>query len=309
MYRVAILTSHRLFPERAGEDRVKVLLKEQMAKLEPAFAEIGVALESVDWRDAAKQAKRFDAMLPLLAWDYFDGNKSAFLSEMTDIASKTLLINDLETLIWNTDKSYLAELRKKGAPTIPTIEVDFVTSENVAGALDALNTDRVVIKPQVGGGAWRQVLYEKGAPLPDRDALPPDRAMIQAFLPSVQDEGEYSFLFFEGQFSHGVIKRPKRGDYRVQAVRGGWEEVYLPDESELAAAYSIMNTLDRVPVYARVDFLRHTDGALRLIELELIEPYLHLNGAKGEGVRNAGALRLANAVLSRLDSTKLAVPE
>ena len=35
--------------------------------------------------------------------------------------------------------------------------------------------------------------------------------MIQPFVPSIATEGEYSFLFVDGEFSHALVKRAKHG--------------------------------------------------------------------------------------------------
>jgi len=170
----------------------------------------------------------------------------------------------------------------------------------VARAFEELETDTLVIKPQVGGGAWRQVLYKQGDPFPSKDELPPEEAMIQAFLPSVVEEGEYSFLYFGGKFSHGLIKRPKKGDYRIQSYYGGTEETYEPTTQERNSARAVLNALDFTPLYARVDLLRGRDGKLKLIELEMIEPYLYLAHAEGEGGENKGAQKLAEALAKHL---------
>lgn len=254
----------------------------------------------IRWRDAAEKADDYDAMLPLLVWDYFEGNEAAFTAEMAKAETKTKLYNNFKTLRWNANKSYLDELENHGAPVISTVTVKRVTETGVSRAFEELKTETLVIKPQVGGGAWRQVLYKKGDPFPSKDDLPPEGAMIQAFLPSVVKEGEYSFLYFGGKFSHGLIKRPKSGDYRIQSLYGGTEETYEPSSQERASARAVLDALDFTPLYARVDLLRGRDGKLKLIELEMIEPYLYLAHAEGEGADNKGAQKLAKALAKKL---------
>lgn len=300
MLKIAILVSDNMLPG-LNDTRADIFeLDEQMAKLLPAFSAQGITAELVRWRDAAAQAENYDAMLPLFVWDYFEGNEDAFLSQMAKVEAKTKLFNQFDVLQWNATKTYLEDLEKRGAPVIRTLTVERVTERNVAAAFDTLKTDTLVIKPQVGGGAWRQVLYKKGDPFPDRDQLPPAAAMIQAFLPSVQIEGEYSFLYFGGQFSHAVNKRPKAGDYRIQSIYGGVENAYMPTSQEREAARGVLDSLDFTPLYARVDLLRGQDGTLKLIELEMLEPYLYLPFAKGEGGDNEGAQKLAKALKKRL---------
>lgn len=236
-----------------------------------------------------------------MVWDYFEGNEEAFLSAIAVAEQTTPVFNGFGVLKWNADKAYLDELENRGAPTIQTVSVDRITEGAVERAFEALETDTLVLKPRVGGGAWRQVLYKKDDPFPHKDELPPEGALIQAFLPSVEAEGEYSFLYFGGRYSHAVQKTPKKGDYRIQSSYGGAEATYEPSRTERDAARAVLDTLDEIPLYARVDLLRGRDGGLKLIELELIEPYLYLAHAKGEGATNEGAQKLAKALLNRLD--------
>ena len=301
MTKIALLISDNLLPtaENARPDIFE--LEEEMGKLTPAFASHGMELVEVRWRDIAERAGEFDAILPLLVWDYFEGNEAAFLTAIAKAEAVTPVFNSFEMIKWNADKSYLDELHGRGAPVIRTLTVDHVTPRNVARAFEELETDTLVIKPKVGGGAWRQVLYKKGEPFPHADVLPPEGALIQPFLPSVTEEGEYSFLYFGGRFSHAARKTPKSGDYRIQSIYGGAEETYTPTQVERDRARDILDVLDDTPLYARVDLLRGNDGTLKLIELECIEPYLYLPHAKGEAGENEGAQKLAKALKARLE--------
>lgn len=304
MQSVAVLVSDNMFPDHENARADQHEREEQMEKLIPAFAAQDMALSLVKWREAASVADQYDAMLPLFVWDYFEGNEVAFFSEMAKVDATTRLFNPFDVLKWNSKKSYLEELERSGAPVIRTLMVERATQSVITAAFDTLKTDTLVIKPQIGGGAWRQVLYKKGDPFPSKNELPPADAMIQAFLPSVKSEGEYSFLYFGGQFSHAVNKKPKSGDYRIQSVYGGIEEGYTPTPKEREAARRVLDSLDFTPLYARVDLLRGLDGQLKLIELEMLEPYLYLPFAKGEGGENEGAKKLALALKKKLSPKK-----
>lgn len=301
MKKVALLISDNLLPsaENARPDRFELI--EEVGKLTPAFAAQGMELVEVRWREIAERAGEFAAILPLMVWDYFEGNEEAFLTAIAKAEKITPVFNSFDILKWNADKSYLDELAARGAPVIRTLTVERVTERNVARAFEELECQTLVIKPQVGGGAWRQVLYKKGDPFPLADTLPPEGALIQPFLSSVTEEGEYSFLYFGGRFSHAARKTPKAGDYRIQSSYGGEEETYAPTQEERGRARDILDVLDTIPLYARVDLLRGDDGTLKLIELECIEPYLYLPHAKGEGGENEGAQKFAAALKSRLD--------
>lgn len=300
MNTVGILASDTVTPGHPNEVDDTVERDEQMSKLVPAFAEQEIRVEIVRWRDASARAEEFDAYLPLFVWDYFEGNERAFLQEMKTASHLTQVLNDYETLKWNADKSYLDDLARAGAPVIRTLQVSRVTEREIQAAFEELNTDTLVIKPKVGGGAWRQVLYKRGEPFPDVSKLPPAEALVQPFLPGVVEEGEYSLLYFDGEFSHGLVKRPQSGDYRVQSFFGGSEETITPSAAELASARSVLAAVDSVPLYARVDLVRGLDGELKLIELEMIEPYLYLPHTDGEDGDNVGAKTLAAALRRRL---------
>ena len=301
MTKIALLISDNLLPDAENARPDIFELVEQMSKLTPVLASHGMELVQVRWREIAERAGEFAAILPLMVWDYFEGNEEAFLTAIAKAEQITPVFNNFDILKWNADKSYLDELHARGAPVIRTLTVEHVTQRNVERAFEELETDTLVIKPKVGGGAWRQVLHKKGDPFPEADTLPPEGALMQPFLSSVTEEGEYSFLYFGGRFSHAARKTPKAGDYRIQSIYGGAEETYTPTQAERDRARDILDVLDHTPLYARVDLLRGDDGTLKLIELECIEPYLYLPHAKGEGGENEGAQKFAKALNARLD--------
>ncbi len=299
--KIALLVSDNLWPGFDDQREDVFEYDEEIATLTPAFAAQGLELIPIRWREAAERAPDFAAMLPLMVWDYFEGNEAAFLSEMAKAEQVTKLFNPFDVLKWNANKTYLDELEAAGAPVIQTMTVERVTESNVARAFDELQTDCLVIKPQIGGGAWRQVLYKKGDPFPAKADLPPEAALIQDFLPSVKQEGEYSFLYFGGAFSHAVQKQAKPGDYRIQSLYGGTETTYTPSRAERETARSVLDCLDFTPLYARVDLLRGRDGKLKLIELEMLEPYLYLpHAAVDETGLNEGAKLFAQSLKKRL---------
>ena len=300
MKKIAILASDNMMPGHPNERDDSFERDEEMGKIVPAFAALGMAAELVRWREIGARASEFDAVLPLLVWDYFEGNEEAFLAQLAKADATTNVFNNFKCVKWNVRKSYLDELEKSGAPVIQTVVLERVTEAGIARAFNTLGADKIVIKPQVGGGAWKQVLYTKGEPFPAKDTLPPAEAMVQAFLPSVVEEGEYSFLYFGGQFSHGLIKRAKKGDYRIQSIYGGTEESYTPTQAERDSARAVLDALDFTPLYARVDLLRGLDGKLKLIELEMVEPYLYMAHAEGEGADNKAVQKLASALAKRL---------
>ena len=105
------------------------------------------------------------------------------------------------------------------------------------------------------------------------------------------------------QSKHAVLKRPRSGDYRVQSVYGGVEQTHTATPDQIAVASDILAAARELCgepgfLYARVDMARGLDGLLKLMELELIEPYLYLPFA--EDGADAAADRFTAALESRL---------
>jgi glutathione synthase/RimK-type ligase-like ATP-grasp enzyme len=122
--------------------------------------------------------------------------------------------------------------------------------------------------------------------------------MIQPFLPSIPSEGEYALIFFNGAYSHTVVKRPKRGDFRVQPHLGGSTEPSDPPRGAVELAQSALAASPAKATYARVDIVRGRDGELLIMELELIEPALFLD------VAPHGEDAFANAVISAAERAR-----
>src|SRR5262249_6260497 len=131
----------------------------------------------------------------------------------------------------------------------------------------------VILKRQVGGGGRGQARYTR-TDLPADGPLLDRPGMIQPFIPAIATEGELSFLFVDGEFSHALVKRNATGDYRIQEVYGRRPRRVHATQADKKAARAVLEALDEPPLYARVDMVRGGDGRLLLMELEVIEPFL-----------------------------------
>ena len=246
----------------------------EMEALVPACAREGIALRELIWNADDWDPLAFDAFVIGTTWDYQE-KAEAFLTRLAELEARVPLLNPLATVRWNLDKRYLADIEQRGAVIVPTRYCKQFDSNELDAARAAWPGESVVVKPLIGAGAWRQAKIEPDAPLPPAEELPPGEAMVQPFLPSPQSEGEYSYLFFDRAYSHCLQKRPQAGDYRVQALYGGTETVYDPPPAEKAVAQQAVDLVEGDLLYARVDLMRLPDGALALMELELIEPYFY----------------------------------
>ncbi len=243
----------------------------------------GFAVEARHW--TALGEVDGDIVLPLVAWGYHERPEEwrALLDRLEQEGAS--VSNNVPILRWNSDKKYLIQLEKSGIPTIPTRFVEALDD----AALEAAGMgDELVVKPPVSAAATGTYRIRPGEPIPEDVAGKP--MMIQPFLPSVQDEGEYSLLMFDGEFSHAIVKRPKAGDYRVQPHLGGREEPCAAPDGAIEIAKAALACAPELPAYARVDMVRGADGGLKIMELELIEPSLWLEHAPDKGASFVAAI-------------------
>ncbi|MFO1255304.1 MAG: hypothetical protein U1E37_06495 [Sphingomonadaceae bacterium] len=252
-------------------------------------------LVGTDWRAPLDELARFDLAYLGTPWDYTEA-KDEFLERLAALEGAGVVVcNPVEVIRWNSDKLYLRELEQRGAVSIPTLWPECAGAAEVQAAFDHFGCDRVVVKRRVGAGAIGQDSFSRDNPPPAGWRID-QPAMIQPFLGAIQSEGEHSFIFVDGRFSHGLIKQATGGDYRIQSLYGGVEVAVEPAAPDRAAAEAVMAMLPFAspPLYARIDMVRLADGRLAVIEAEVIEPYLYPE----QGPEFGG--RMADAMLERL---------
>lgn len=251
-------------------------------------------LIEIDWRAPLEAFDGIALVLLGTAWDYQD-HPEEFLAKLEALVGHGIAVHNLpEVVRWNTDKRYLRELAERGTQIVPTLWLDDVDRAGVLAAMDQFGTDRVVVKRQVGAGGLGQHSFSREG-LPSEGWSMGRPCMVQPFLSSILDEGEYTFVFIDGAFSHGVLKRAAEGEYRIQSLYGGTECGYAPEAADLARAEAVVASLPfDSPLYCRLDMVRLPDGALAVMEAEMIEPYLY--PAQGPHLGD----RMAEAVAKRL---------
>ncbi|MBA4163628.1 MAG: hypothetical protein C0510_03195 [Erythrobacter sp.] len=262
----------------------------QVSALTPALTDLGHELRVMDWRAPMAEFAGMPLVLVGTPWDYQD-NLAEFLAKIDALeATGIMLCNSPETVRWNIDKRYLGALADLGARTIPTLWVEHPTAADIEHAFAQFGSDRVVVKRQVGAGAEGQQIFGRGESIaPDWSMDRP--AMIQPFQHAIASEGEYSFVFIDGQLSHALLKSAANGDYRIQSIYGGSNRAIEPAKADVASAATILDLLPLdPPLYARIDMVRGDEGQLLLMEAELIEPYLYPEEGPNLGPRLAQAI-------------------
>lgn len=233
-------------------------------------------------------------VLPLLAWGYQSRGSDWSAALDTWEAAGLPVANPVQLMRWNTDKRYLFDLAAKGVPVIPTVFTPTLSDADIDAARARFG-ETVIVKPPVSGGADGTYRLAPGDPLPDDVAGRP--MLIQPMMNAIATEGEYSLFYFGGAFSHAILKIPSAGDFRVQEQFGGREITIEASAEAHAVAEQALRAAPGEALYARIDMVRGADGALRLMELELIEPALFLSHAPDGGKLFADTLsaRLTSA--------------
>jgi glutathione synthase/RimK-type ligase-like ATP-grasp enzyme len=259
-----------------------------------ALTVMGCTVDQVTWSAVGINWGKYDAVVVQACWDYHLRPR-AFLEWAQQIEGvRARPINPVEILRWNHHKAYLLALRNAGLPVIPTVLLSG-RDRDVEQASAALGSREIVIKPAVSASARHT--YRVNAADVSRDTrvvelVASTDTIVQPYLPEIVD-GEASLVFFDGVFSHAVLKRPAAGDFRVQSEHGGRVEEFSPPDWAIDVARRAIAAAPGLPAYARVDGLI-LGRTLLLMELELIEPELFFHTAPGS------ALRLARAVTDRL---------
>lgn len=215
------------------------------------------------------------AMVIRSCWDYHH-HPAAFLAFLEETAAGGAAVFNPPALVrWNAHKGYLRDLARAGVRIPPTRVVERGTEVSLASLRAELAAEVLVVKPAVSASA--EGLWRTGeAPSPEeetrlREAAHAHDVLVQAYLPEVAERGEWSLVYLGGAYSHAVLKRPARGDFRTQRELGGTARAGEPPAGVRAAAERALGALPEAPLYARVDL---SAGAV-LMEMELIEPELY----------------------------------
>jgi len=286
MTRIAILTPDPADPTYAGQ------WPGVLERLADALSKAGITAEAAPWTDHVDDASGlagYPLVLPLIVWGYHRDHARWMQACATWKAAGVRMLNPPSVIGWNSDKAYLGRLADKGVAIPSTIWVESPIQSDVDAAFDRFESEVIIVKPRVSGGAWKTLRLSRGERLAD---APDGPAMIQPYLPSIETEGETSLLFFGGRLSHAVNKRPAAGEFRIQVQYGG-QYVALPEPpaGALALAEKALAAIDEDLLYARIDMARGPDGEWLLMEAELIEPDFYLGAAPEGGAQFAAAVK------------------
>lgn len=271
------------------------------ARLVAALGGLGAEVRVLSWDDDAVDWSWADVVVIRSTWNYVT-RRDDFVAWAERVGRTTRLHNPAAIIRENTDKIYLSRLSEQGIPVVPTLWLD-----RGSDAGDAIAETRsrafcdVVIKPRISAGSFqtqRFIVSDAGSAAAAEaflaEQLSQRAMMVQPYQARVDDTGERAIVVIDGEPMFATRKSPRfaSGPLEVSAALA-----IEPDE--LALAERILSGFQRL-LYARVDLVRGEDGAPRLMELELTEPYLMLD-------RHPPALAaLARAIVAKAGSRSTA---
>jgi glutathione synthase/RimK-type ligase-like ATP-grasp enzyme len=293
MTRVALATS-QVLPHMRDDDRL----------LLPQLSALGIDGIPVIWNDAAVDWADFDAVIVRSIEDYHTriAEFDEWLSVLNTLGARVW--NPVSALRWNSDKRYLLDMQKRGVNIVPSALVTRDRVVDLAYVLRANGWGKAVVKPTVGAMGQATWLTEPTTAESDQRHLMSmmlhGDVLVQPFLNEIVREGEFSFVFFGGEFSHAFRRVPRTGDYRTGVQFGGRSLAFEAPDAWIDQAEAVLGRLPQPMLYARLDFA-HIAAKLVLLELELIEAVMGLRHDPGAAAHFAE--HIAKSIRPRLGAT------
>lgn len=235
----------------------------------------GIPVSCAVWSDASVDWSQFSHVILRLCWDYHL-RLEEFLAWVDRLEKAHVNVyNSKEIIRWNTNKSYLLDLQKRGVAIPATRIVSDSNLDEIRGLIEELNAKQIVVKPAVGAAAYKVKRFthaDSRAVSYIKRLLEHSNVLIQAFVPEIKN-GEISAIFFNNEFSHAVTKTPQKNDFRSN--HNGNITSFVPSEAMKQRLRTVYDQCTVDTLHARIDVV-DTGDELVLIELELIDAELFL---------------------------------
>ncbi|MDA8669412.1 hypothetical protein N9L60_00505 [Flavobacteriales bacterium] len=273
---VVLLTDSRYVNPKKIDPYIQNVLKEDRLVMD-GLEKLNLRTIKKDWNDTNFNWSSTKSAIFRSTWDYFD-QFSNFRNWLELVKEQCYLINPYEQINWNLDKHYLLDLQKLDLPIVESVFVSKKTQLNLETISKSKNWKDIVIKPTISGAARHtyhlkndeiKKFQDKWLSLTNNEDF-----MVQEFQKNILSTGEIAVMLFGGEYSHSVLKKAKKGDFRVQDDFGGSVEIINPSLEIIELAEKTVKSLKTMPLYARVDIIFDNGSNPVISELELIEPEL-----------------------------------
>ncbi len=241
----------------------------------------------VDWTDAGTVIVRSVSDYPL--------QRQAFL-EWTKKVPR--ILNHPDILEWNTHKTYLRSLEKRGLPTIPTAWLEpeqNLSKHQIHTRFPA--SGEFIVKPAVSSGVRDIGRYTTVSTAQRQAAIAQVQqllgagrtVMLQRYLEEIDTHGEISLVFFNGLVSHAVEKRAVL--HPATITESTMHEAVVTAEAADHIAWQWGERIRRVLhayvrerigrdeqfLFNRVDIVPDDEGSFRVMEVSLVDADLYLS--------------------------------
>ncbi|EPU6443027.1 ATP-grasp domain-containing protein [Campylobacter upsaliensis] len=245
---------------------------EALKKLKAKLENLHYQCELKAWQEIrVRHLAQNTLILPLAVWDYSleYANFLHFLNELE--RAKISILNPSEILKMNADKSYLKILEEANLPIIDSI----IFKQNEDFNFSQIPFQKAVIKPLVGQSGYKVRFLEQKMPTKEEF---PHGALIQPFIESVEELGEFCLIFFGGKFNYAIHRQTQK-DWRANSNYGvKIAPLKNPSKDHIDLALKALKALKSSNLlYARVDLLPQKNGKALINEVELIEPSLYFD--------------------------------
>jgi len=273
---VVLLTDSRYVNPKKIDSYIQNVLKED-GLLMDGLEKLNLKTIKKDWNDHNFNWSSTKSAIFRSTWDYFD-QFSNFRNWLDIVKDQCFLINPYNQINWNLDKHYLLDLQKKDLPIVESVFVSKKSQLDLENISKSKNWKNIVVKPTISGAARHtyhlknneiKKFQNKWLSLTNNEDF-----MVQEFQKNILSSGEIAVMLFGGKYSHSVLKKAKKGDFRVQDDFGGSVEKIIPSLEIIELAEKTVKSLKTMPLYARVDIIFDNGSNPVISELELIEPEL-----------------------------------
>lgn len=270
-------------PEVGNQDNESILLLRELAKR-------GIKTSIQNWDDQSVYWRKADLVINRTTSSYLF-NPRKYLEWAKKVEKTTTLWNSSRVLEWNHHKRYVIKLQKAGIRVPETILIPQNTEKSIHKHLENIQWEPFILKPCIGAGSCGLKQFTKQSPdleshfhTLNRDGFsqkfvfgtltyPASDTLVQPYLSEIEEYGEASLIYFGGEYSHGVLKKPKQGDFRAHPIWGADVMRYDASGDEVNLGYSGLGVVGYPTEYARIDMIPKPSDPI-IIEIELIEPLL-----------------------------------
>ncbi len=275
-YDIVLLTEDRYESPKEITPYISNVLNEDKL-VRNALEAKGLRVHRVSWSNPDFDWSSTKIALFRTTWDYFYRFEE-FENWLKKADQQTQFINSPSLIHWNLHKAYLKELEVQNVRIPQTVIIEKGKQASLADLTKQFSETEYILKPCISGTARHTYRFDEKSveqhELIFQELLAKEDMLLQPFLNSILTKGEVAHMVIGKEYSHSVLKRAKKGEFRVQDDFGGTTQLYQASPEEIQFAEAAVVACKYEPCYARVDVVWDNEDQLAVSEMEMIEPEL-----------------------------------